>query len=84
MCPALDPEAGTCELYEARPITCRTFGPAIRWGGDAVGVCELNFVDASDEEIAACAVTIEAGDLEVELGAGLPEGQTSVALALMG
>lgn len=26
-CPALDPENGTCDLYAARPITCRTFGP---------------------------------------------------------
>jgi Fe-S-cluster containining protein len=40
-CPALDPETGVCELYEARPLTCRTFGPAIRNGGEAAGVCEL-------------------------------------------
>src|SRR5437868_6881996 len=25
-CPALDPETGGCDLYAARPITCRTFG----------------------------------------------------------
>src|ERR1039458_2452779 len=29
-CPALDPDALTCDLYEARPITCRIFGPAVR------------------------------------------------------
>ena len=29
-CPALDPEAGTCDLYAARPITCRAFGPPVR------------------------------------------------------
>ena len=38
-CPALDPETGACDLYAARPITCRTFGPPVRCGPDAVGVC---------------------------------------------
>src|SRR5579872_3479705 len=33
-CPALDPDTGMCDLYEFRPITCRTFGPSIRCGGD--------------------------------------------------
>ena len=82
-CPALDPESRTCDLYAARPLTCRTFGPALRWNSDAVGVCELCFVGASDEEIAACAVTLddcgrEAALLE-QMGA---RGQTSVASAL--
>ena len=82
-CPALDPQRGTCDLYAARPLTCRTFGPALRWNSDAVGVCELCFAGASDEEIAACAVTLddqghEAALLE-QMGA---RGQTSVALAL--
>src|ERR1035438_455267 len=81
-CPALDPETGTCDLYAARPITCRTFGPAIRWNSDALGVCELNFQGATDEEIDACAVEVGAADLEAELLAGLPKGQTIVAYAL--
>jgi len=72
-CPVLDPETGTCDLYAARPVTCRVFGPPIRWGGDAVGVCELCFEGATDEQIAACEVP-----LDVEEGAG----QTLVALAL--
>src|SRR5262249_19600474 len=50
-CPVLDPETGTCDLYEARPITCRIFGPAVRTGGDGVGVCELCYQGATDEEI---------------------------------
>src|SRR5579859_1492456 len=66
-CPALDPESGACDLYAARPITCRTFGPAVRCGADAVGVCELCFVGASDEEIAACEVEADVEDLESEL-----------------
>src|SRR5689334_20781689 len=32
LCPALDPETGTCDLYAVRPITCRTFGPAVSAG----------------------------------------------------
>ena len=32
-CPALDPETGACDLYTARPITCRTFGPPVRSAG---------------------------------------------------
>lgn len=77
-CPALDPEQGTCDLYSARPLTCRLFGPAVRWNSEAVGVCELCFVGASDEEIAECVVTVDDGGMD----AG--EEQTSVALALAG
>ena len=58
-CPALDPSTGTCDLYAARPITCRIFGPPVRYGSEAVGVCELCFQGASDEEIAACQVEID-------------------------
>ena len=31
-CPALDPATGACDLYSARPMTCRTFGPPVRSG----------------------------------------------------
>ena len=31
-CPVLDPTTGTCDLYEHRPILCRTFGPPMRTG----------------------------------------------------
>jgi Fe-S-cluster containining protein len=82
-CPVLDPETGTCDLYAARPVTCRIFGPPVRWGGEAVGVCELCFEGASDEEIAACEVQLDVAEREAELlrhnGSA---GQTVVALAL--
>jgi Fe-S-cluster containining protein len=81
-CPVLDPETGACDLYDARPLTCRTFGPAIRWGGDALGVCELNFQGATDDEIAACEVNVDDGALEESLLAKLPPGETIVAFAL--
>ncbi len=62
-CPALDPEAQTCELYESRPLTCRLFGPPVRGASGALGVCELCFHGASEEEIAACEMTVDAGTL---------------------
>lgn len=40
LCPALDTQMGTCDLYEARPTTCRTFGPAVRFGEESLAVCE--------------------------------------------
>ena len=86
-CPALDPETGGCDLYAARPMTCRTFGPPVRFGSDDVCVCELCFEGASEEEIAACEVEVDPEDLESTLLKELREstgarGQTIVAFAL--
>ena len=82
-CPALDPVTGRCDLYEARPIACRTFGPPARVGSEAIGVCELCFEGATLDEIAACEVEVDPenreGALLEELGA---EGMTIVAFAL--
>jgi Fe-S-cluster containining protein len=86
-CPALDPKDGTCDLYAARPITCRTFGPPVRCGAESLGVCELCFQGASDTEIAACEVEIDPDGLEGELLDELERttgrrGETIVAFAL--
>jgi Fe-S-cluster containining protein len=80
-CPALDPDTGTCDLYSARPLTCRMFGPAVRSGGDAVGACELCYHGATEAQIAACAVDVEVAELEGELMEQDPR-QTIVAFAL--
>jgi Fe-S-cluster containining protein len=85
-CPALDPETGLCELYEARPMTCRVFGPAVRSEG-GLGVCELCFQGATDEEIAACEMNADPEDLESILLSELEEttgahGQTIIAFCL--
>jgi len=86
-CPALDPEEGTCDLYAARPMTCRVFGPPVRSGADAVGVCELCFQGATGDEIAACEVELDPDDLEspllheLERSTGV-RGDTIVAFAL--
>ena len=85
-CPALDPATGTCDLYAARPITCRTFGPAVRFGAESVAVCELCYQGASDTQIAACEVAVDPENLEAELLRQLDcasqTGETVVAFAL--
>ncbi len=86
-CPALDLTTGRCDLYSARPMTCRTFGPPVHCGSEAVGICELCFQGASDEEIADCEVEIDPDGLEVTLNAEIEketgtQGQTIVAFVL--
>lgn len=88
-CPALDLETGLCDLYSARPMTCRTFGPPVRTGPEgALGVCELCYHGASDEQIAACEMVPDPGNLEQKLIENAEEasgmrGNTIVAYALM-
>lgn len=65
-CPALHPGNGTCEIYEHRPILCRTFGPPIAEEGD-LGVCELCFNGASDDEVEACEMRPDPDGLEAVL-----------------
>lgn len=85
-CPALDPATGTCDLYAARPLTCRTFGPVTRLGNGSLGACELCYIGATEEEMAACAVDLDPDGIESGLLAGLAErgitGMTTVAYAL--
>jgi len=70
-CPVLDPKTGLCDLYAARPMTCRTFGPPVRsesgLGDGGLGVCELCYHGASDEQIAACEMVPDPDDLESKL-----------------
>lgn len=67
-CPALDPATGACELYSSRPMTCRTFGPPVRSGPEgALGVCELCYHGASDQQIAECEMVPDPDDLEEKL-----------------
>ena len=85
-CPVLDPETGLCDLYEARPMTCRTFGPPVQSDG-GLGVCELCFQGATDEQIAACEMVADPEDLESELlvkleKAGGLRGRTVVAFCV--
>jgi Fe-S-cluster containining protein len=85
-CPVLDPETGLCELYESRPMTCRVFGPPVR-SEDGLGICELCFQGASDDEIAACEMIPDPDDLEARLLRDLEKrsgrrGNTIIAFCL--
>jgi Fe-S-cluster containining protein len=88
-CPVLDPVTGTCDLYAARPIPCRTFGPPMPNNEGALAVCELCFVGAPESEVARCAVDADFLDAETEVvaehesGTGV-RGLTLIAFALAG
>jgi Fe-S-cluster containining protein len=86
-CPVLDPVTGTCDLYAARPVQCRTFGPPIRNEEDAFGVCELCFIDAPESEVARCEMDQSWRELEDTLIAETEQttglyGPTLIAFAL--
>jgi Fe-S-cluster containining protein len=88
-CPALDPATGLCDLYASRPTTCRVFGPPVRSEEeDALGVCELCFHGATEEDIAACEMIVDPDNLEEQLLSDLEEetglrGSTIVAYCLV-
>ncbi len=82
VCPVLDPATGTCDLYTARPVQCRTFGPPVRDDDGHLTVCELCFVDAPPEEVARCEVDQSWRPLEDELIAAAEQrsGRTAPTL----
>ena len=86
-CPVLDPSTGTCDLYAARPVQCRTFGPPMRDEDDNLTVCELCFVSAPATEVARCEMDQAWRPLEDELIAAAEQrsglhGPTLIAFAL--
>jgi Fe-S-cluster containining protein len=90
-CPALNPATGLCELYSARPMTCRTFGPPVRTSQDSTeegfAVCELCFTTASGEEIAAAEMFVPYEEEErvaaaLEQARHEPVGETIIAWCL--
>ena len=85
-CPVLDPATGACDLYAARPMTCRIFGPPVQ-SEDGLGVCELCYHGATDEQIAACEMKIDPEGVEDVLLEDLERttgrrGRTIVAFAV--
>ncbi len=67
-------------------MTCRVFGPPVRSEG-GLGVCDLCFQGASNEEIAACEMKPDPDDLESSLVKELekhtwPRGNTIIAFCL--
>jgi Fe-S-cluster containining protein len=94
-CPVLDPATGTCDLYAHRPILCRTFGPPMRQPGDGgpdgiqtnLATCELCFIHATTEEVAAAELDPAIPDLEAAANEAFnaahhTHGQTLIAFAL--
>jgi len=85
-CPALNPESGLCEVYAARPMTCRVFGPPVRSQNseeeEGLSVCELCFTQATPEEIAAAEMQVPHAE-EQALLAQLPAEETIVAFCLL-
>jgi Fe-S-cluster containining protein len=85
-CAALDPDTGLCDLYLSRPMTCRVFGPPVR-SEQGLGVCELCYHGATEEQIAACEMSVDPEGLEAQLLKEFEQssgrhGQTLVAFAL--
>jgi Fe-S-cluster containining protein len=81
-CPALDPLTGSCDLYAWRPMTCRVFGPPVQMEA-GIGCCELCFVGASEEQIAACAMEVPHAFEEKLLALDESRDETVVAFALL-
>jgi len=86
-CPALDPISGRCDVYAWRPMTCRVFGPPVRSvndsGAEGLGHCDLCFIGATPEQVAACEMPVP-HELEAELLDGLgSQDETIVAFALL-
>lgn len=63
-CPALDPEAGTCDLYPARPVSCRTFGPPMRLSGDELPPCSICFTTATPAEVERVRADLDVSEIQ--------------------
>lgn len=81
-CPVLDPATGRCELYSSRPLTCRVFGPPVQ-NETGIGLCELNYIGASEAEILHGEMAVDHHALEEELNQNYPPRETVIAWALL-
>ncbi len=83
-CPALDPETLTCALYAWRPVSCRTYGPPVRLGGEDLTPCRLCFVGAPEGAVQACRVEPDPDGIEDAVLDRFPgdDRETTVAFAL--
>jgi len=63
-CPALDPTTQTCDLYEHRPLSCRSYGPPVTFGGGNLPPCRLCFTTATKEAVEAARATPDRLGLE--------------------
>ncbi len=94
-CPALDPATGHCDLYEARPMACRIFGPPVRMDLDleiegvaepSFAVCELCFTEATPQQIQICEMQVphhEEQSLLKDLAESAPQNSLSQGVTLV-
>lgn len=84
VCPVLNPATGTCTLYSARPMTCRTFGPPVRTDDGGLGTCELCFQGATEQQVQHAQLVLPPSALEDELESRMPvHGSTIIAFAFV-
>jgi Fe-S-cluster containining protein len=88
-CPAVDPRTGRCDLYEWRPLACRTMGPPVRIGGSDLPPCPYCFSAAAPADVERCRATPDPEGREDTLVEELERrlhlrGETIVAFALCG
>lgn len=63
-CPALDPATQACDLYQHRPVSCRTYGPPVTFGGENLPPCRLCFTTAAAATVESCRVVPDRHGLE--------------------
>ncbi len=78
----LDPATGMCELYAARPLTCRIFGPPVQNEG-GVGICELCYIGATEAEVLRGEMVLKHHGLEAALERDGALGETIIAWAVL-
>jgi Fe-S-cluster containining protein len=86
-CPALSPATGRCELYDWRPVSCRSYGPPARFGKEKSPPCPLCFREADEEAIERCRMAPDREGLEKKILAAMgvaagEEWETLIAFAL--
>jgi Fe-S-cluster containining protein len=85
-CPALSSE-GRCDLYEWRPLACRTFGPPVRIGAQDLPACSWCFAGTPEEADQVVAVVDPEGRedaLLTRIESAGDAGDTVIAFALAG
>jgi Fe-S-cluster containining protein len=88
-CPVLDPKTGRCDLYEWRPLACRTMGPPVRIGTADLPACRFCFGVGAAADVERCRARPDPdgqedrilSDLEARLGV---HGETLIAFAVVG
>jgi Fe-S-cluster containining protein len=88
-CPALDPATGRCDVYQWRPLACRSMGPPVRLAGVDLAPCPFCFGPASAEDLARCRAVPDPEGREDALLAELEarvgrRGDTLIPFALLG